>query len=81
MIPGYQHLGQTDRVIAGWNGEPYTSFPVNAIVRLSHHRRGDSHNQEMFLAPFADKQTGNYHTGVLIPPSLLINTKVKGIQP
>ena len=34
-----------------------------------------------FLAPFANKQTGNYHTGVLIPPSLLINTKVKGIQP
>ena len=40
----------------------YTNLPVNAIVRLPHPRRGDSQSQETFLAPPADKQTGNYDT-------------------
>ena len=40
----------------------YTNLPVNAIVTLSHPQRGDSHGQELFLAPSADKQTCNYDT-------------------
>ena len=42
---------------------------------------GDSQGQETFLAPSADKQTRNYDTRVLKPPSLPINIKVKGIEP
>ena len=59
----------------------YTNLPVNAIVRLPHPRSGDSQGQETFLAPSADKQTRNYDTRVLKPPSLPINPKVKGIEP
>ena len=33
-----------------------------------------------FLAPSADKETCNYDTGVLKPPFLHINPKVKGIK-
>ena len=40
----------------------YANLPVNAIVRLPHPRRGDSQDQETFLAPSADKQTRNYDT-------------------
>ena len=36
------------------------NLPVNAIVRLSHPRSGDSQGQETFLAPSADNQTCNY---------------------
>ena len=32
----------------------YTNLPVNAIVRLPYPWSGDSHGQEMFLAPSAD---------------------------
>ena len=59
----------------------YTNLSVNAIVRLPHSRRRDSQVQETFLAPSADKQTRNYDTRVLKPPSLPINPKVKGIEP
>ena len=59
----------------------YTNLPVNAIVRLPHPRRGDSQGQETFLAPSADKQTRNYDTRLLKPPSFSINPKVKGIEP
>ena len=52
----------------------YTNLPVNVIVRLPHPRSGDSQGQETFLAPSADKQTRK-------PPSLLINPKIKGIEP
>ena len=38
----------------------------------------DSQGEETFLEPSADKQTGNYDTKVLKPPSLPISTKVKG---
>ena len=58
----------------------HTNLPVNTIVRLPHSRSGDSQGQETFLAPSGDKQTRNYDT-VLKPPSLPINTKVKGIEP
>ena len=54
---------------------------MNAIVRLPHPQSGDSQGQETFLAPSADKQTRNYDTRVLKPPSLPINPKVKGIEP
>ena len=54
---------------------------VNAIVRLPHPRSGDSQGQETFLAPSTDKQTCDYDTRVLKPPSLPINPKVKGIEP
>ena len=59
----------------------YTNLPVDVIVRLPHPRSGDSQGQETFLAPSADKQTRNYDTRVLKPPSLPINPKVKGIEP
>ena len=59
----------------------YTNLPVNAIVRIPHPRSGDSQGQETFLAPSAEKQTRNYDTRVVKPPSLLINPKVKGIEP
>ena len=59
----------------------HTNSPVNAIVRLPRPRSGDSQGQETFLAPYADKQTHNHDTRVLIPPSLSINPKVKGIEP
>ena len=59
----------------------YTNLPVNAIVRLPHPRSGDSHGQETFLVPSADKQTHNYDTKVLKPPFLPINPKVKRIEP
>ena len=58
----------------------YTNLPVNAIVRLPHPQSGDSQGQETFLAPSADKQTRNYDTRVLKPPSLPINPKIKGIE-
>ena len=38
----------------------HTSLQVNAIVRLTHLRSKDSHRQETFSAPSADKQTWNY---------------------
>ena len=50
------------------------------IVRLPHPRSEDSHGQETFLAPSVDKQTCNYDTRALKPPSLPINPKVKGIE-
>ena len=40
----------------------YTNLPVSDIVRLPHPRIGDSHGQETFLAPTADKQTRSYDT-------------------
>ena len=40
----------------------YINLPVNAVVRLSHPRRGDSQGQETFLAPSAYKQTRNHDT-------------------
>ena len=58
----------------------HTNLLVNAIVRLPHPQSGDSQGQETFLAPSADKQTGNYDTRVPKPPSLPINPKVKGIE-
>ena len=59
----------------------HTNLPMNAIVRLPHPQSGDSQGQETFLAPSADKQTCNYDTRVVKPPSLPINPKVKGIEP
>ena len=37
----------------------YTNIPVDVIVRLPHPQSGDSQSQEIFWAPFADKQTRN----------------------
>ena len=54
---------------------------IYTYIRLTHPRSGDSQGQEKFLAPSADKQTCNYGTRVLKPPSLPINPKVKGIEP
>ena len=59
----------------------YTNLPVNAIVRLPYPWSRDSQDQETFLAPSADKQTHNYDTRVLKPPSFPINPKGKGIEP
>ena len=38
----------------------HTNLPVDVIVRLRHPRSGKSQSQVCFLAPSADKQTGNY---------------------
>ena len=59
----------------------YTNLPVDVIVTLPYPRSGDSQGQETFLATSADKQTRNYHTRVLKPPSRPINPKLKEIQP
>ena len=59
----------------------YTNLLVNAIVRLPHLQSGDSQGQETLLANSADNQTRNYDTGVLKPPSISINPKIKGIVP
>ena len=40
----------------------YTNLPVSAIVRLPHPRSRDSHGQETFLAPSADRHTRNHDT-------------------
>ena len=59
----------------------YTNLQVNVIVRLPHHRSGDSQGQETFLPPSVDKQTHNYDRRVLKLPSLPINPMVRGIEP
>ena len=59
----------------------YTILPVSAIVKLQDSWSGDSQGQETFLAPYADKQTDNYDTRVLKPPSLSIKCKTNGIEP
>ena len=58
----------------------YTNLPVKVIIRLPHPRSRDSQGQETFLAPLADIQTLSYDT-VFKPPSLLINTNFKRIEP
>ena len=50
-------------------------------IRLPHPWSGESHSQETFLGPSAEKQTHNYDTRELKPPSVPINTEVKGIKP
>ena len=58
----------------------YTNLRVSAVVRLPHPRSRDSQGQEIFLAPSADKQTGNYDARMLKPLSLPINAKVKRLS-
>ena len=53
---------------------------VNTRVSLPRPRSRYSQDQELFLVPSADKQTGNYDTRLLKPPPLPISTKVKGIE-
>ena len=38
----------------------YANLPRNVIARPPHLQSGDSHDQEIFLAPSVDKQTHNY---------------------
>ena len=40
----------------------YKNLPRNVRVRLPHTRSGESHGQETFLAPSADKQIHRYDT-------------------
>ena len=40
----------------------HTNLPVDAIIRIPHHRSGDSQGQETFLAPSANDQIGNCDT-------------------
>ena len=50
----------------------YENLSRNAIVRLSHPCTGDSHSQETFLAPPADKKTHprpSHSAQTTIPPS------------
>ena len=63
----------------------YTNLPMDVIFRLPHIRSGDSHGQETFLAPSADKQTRNYdiecwnhYPSLLTPrPKWLSRSKMK----
>ena len=50
---------------------------MNAIIKLPYPRSGDSQGQETFLVTSADKQTRNYDTRVLKPPSLPINPNIQ----
>ena len=59
----------------------YTILPVSAIVKLQDSWSGDSQGQETSLATYADKQTDNYDTRVLKPPSLSTKCKINGIEP
>ena len=59
----------------------YANLLVNAIVRLPYPESADSQGQKTFSTPSADKQTRNYETRVLKPPSIPISAKVKGIEP
>ena len=59
----------------------YTIVPVSAIFKLQDSWSGAGQGQETFLAPYADKQTDNYDTRVLKPPSLSIKCKTNGIEP
>ena len=56
-------------------------LPVNAIVRLPILEVEIARTRKRFLAPSADKQTCNYDTRVLKPPSLPISSKFKAIEP
>ena len=44
-----------------WAKYIYINIPKSVIVRIPHPRSGDSQCPETFLAPSADKPTGNYH--------------------
>ena len=57
-----------------------TNLPVNAIVRLPHPRSGDSHGQETFLEPSADKKTSNYETKCSNHHPSLTTLKSKGLS-
>ena len=58
----------------------HTNLPVNAIVQLTHSWSRDSMDQKTFLALSTEKETRNYDTRVLKPPSFPISTKVKGTE-
>ena len=78
-IPPYQHKGielQQDEMVSY-----IYKFSSKCHVRIPYLQSRDSQAQETFLAPSADKQTCNYDTRMLKPPSLPINPKVKGIEP
>ena len=51
----------------------YINLPVNAIGRLPHRWSGDSQEQETFLAPSTDKETGNYDIYIYIYIYIYIN--------
>ena len=58
----------------------YTNLPVSDIVRVPRPRIGDSHGQETFLAPSADKQTRNYDTECWNHHPSLSNLRSKGLR-
>ena len=58
----------------------YTNLQINAIVRLSHPRSGDSQGQETFLAPSADKQTCKYDTGYSNHHASLSTLRSRGLS-
>ena len=58
----------------------YTHLPVNAIVRPTHRRSGDSQGQETFLAPSADKQTRKNDTECSNHHPSLTTLRSKGLS-
>ena len=59
----------------------YINLSVNAVVRPTHSRSGDMQDQKYkrLLTSKVTTMTQSAHT--TIPPSLPINTRVKGIKP
>ena len=58
----------------------YTNLSLDAIVRLPHRGSRDSHGQETFLAPSADKQTRTYDIGCPNRYPSLSNLRPKGLS-
>ena len=58
----------------------HTNLPVNVIFR-PHPRSGDSHGQETFLAPSAEKLTCNYDTECSNHHPFLSTLGSKGLSP
>ena len=57
-----------------------TNLPADVKVRLPHPSSGDSQGQEMFLAPSADKPTGNYDTEFSNHHASLSTQRPKGLS-
>ena len=58
----------------------YTNLSLDAIVRLPHRGSRDSHGQETFLAPSADKQTSTYGIGCSNHHPSLSTLRPKGLS-
>ena len=58
----------------------YANLPRNAIVRLPDTWSGDCQGKEIFLTPFADKQTRNYGCSKQHPSELVLGNGITYMQ-